>query len=308
MPQGISVSHDAELIGRALHRFKAHELAAICDRLGLGTSALEPFNSKVSYVKDRVLRTPADALVAAVRGIESEMAPYAAEAVRSSEEVPDWLDAYRRLIGRNVDPLEQHIVFASAGKPDLVLKEVPDVHLVDNSGQALIWRTDVPATGLSLADLKAWWADNGDGTLLLPRFQACLGSQPEATVLKYFYGPLLQQTGDSLPVLLPQVWLHYDPLTGRERLGLKALARQRMDFICYLPGPRRVVLEVDGPSHLPKDLKSYGESLQADRALTLRGFLLFRFSVSELEGKGGQDLLTAFFADLFKWSRGQGPP
>lgn len=109
MAREVSVSHQAELIGRALHRFKSHELAAICDRLGLEKSDLEPFNSKVSYVKDRVLSTPADALPAVVRRIQSEMAPYAAEAVRS-EGVPVWLDAYRRLIGRNADPLEQHIV------------------------------------------------------------------------------------------------------------------------------------------------------------------------------------------------------
>lgn len=308
MTLGASISHDADLIARALYRFKSHELCAICGRLGLGPSPLDPGSSKRQYVKSRVMSTDASKLQVSIRMLEAELAPYAAESVRSGEPTPDWLDAYRRLIGRNIDPLEQHIVFASAGKPDLVLREVPDVQLVDHSSQALIWRTDVTDQGLTVADLKAWWVSNGDGSRLVPRFSACLGSKPEETVLNFFYGPLLREAGDSLPALLPQVWLHFDPLTGRERLGLKALARQRMDFICYLPGPRRVVIEVDGPSHLPEDLKSYGESLRADRALTLRGFSLFRFSVTELAGKGGQELLKTFFADLLKWGRSQGPP
>jgi hypothetical protein len=39
---------------------------------------------------------------------------------------------------------------------------------------------------------------------------------------------------DKLPVLLPQVYLHYDPYTKRERGDEKFLERQRMDFLIML--------------------------------------------------------------------------
>jgi hypothetical protein len=45
--------------------------------------------------------------------------------------------------------------------------------------------------------------------------------------------------------LLPEVWLHWDYETARER-GRDALLRFRMDFLLLLPHGQRVVLEVDG--------------------------------------------------------------
>lgn len=54
--------------------------------------------------------------------------------------------------------------------------------------------------------------------------------------------------GASNAPLLPEVWLHWDPRTVKER-GPNALLRFRMDFLLLLPHGTRVVIEVDGKHH-----------------------------------------------------------
>jgi hypothetical protein len=44
------------------------------------------------------------------------------------------------------------------------------------------------------------------------------------------------------PALLPDVWVHWDP---RSRWDEDRLLTQRMDFLIFLPGWRRVVIEID---------------------------------------------------------------
>jgi hypothetical protein len=55
--------------------------------------------------------------------------------------------------------------------------------------------------------------------------------------------------GDRLPALIPQVYLHYDPLMARELPRGKSRIRQRMDYLMLLPGRQRVVVEIDGKQH-----------------------------------------------------------
>ena len=58
--------------------------------------------------------------------------------------------------------------------------------------------------------------------------------------------------GENAPVLIPQVYLHYDPVYAfASSLPRPAspLPRQRMDFLLLLPDRRRVVIEVDGKQH-----------------------------------------------------------
>jgi very-short-patch-repair endonuclease len=109
-----------------------------------------------------------------------------------------------------------------------------------------------------------------------------------------------------LPALLPEVWLHWDPKTARQR-GPEALLRFRMDFLLLLPHSQRVVLEVDGIHHYAspdgkrQDATRYADNMRADRDLKLRGYEVFRFGAAELrERSAAHDVLEPFFADLFR--------
>jgi very-short-patch-repair endonuclease len=108
-----------------------------------------------------------------------------------------------------------------------------------------------------------------------------------------------------LPALLPEVWLHWDPKTVRER-GPHALLRFRMDFLLLLPHSQRVVLEVDGAHHFSgsdgrPDGTKYAASMHGDRDLKLSGYEVFRFGATELQDREqARPLLQKFFTELFR--------
>ncbi len=107
----------------------------------------------------------------------------------------------------------------------------------------------------------------------------------------------------SFDTLLPEVWLHWDPKTARER-GAAALARFRMDFLLLLPGDARVVIEVDGKHHYADDdrrpnPRKYAEMMAADRDLRLAGYEVYRFGAFELRGRAGHAAVERFFRALF---------
>ena len=77
---------------------------------------------------------------------------------------------------------------------------------------------------------------------------ACPTSSPPQRNLFDLYHEIHGDAVPGLPALLPEVWLHWDPKTARER-GSEALLRFRMDFLLLLPHGQRVVLEVDGSHH-----------------------------------------------------------
>ena len=85
---------------------------------------------------------------------------------------------------------------------------------------------------------------------------------------------------------LPEVWLHWDAKTVRER-GADALSRSRVDFLFLLPNDVRVVIEIDdkerytnGDDACPK---KYATMVNTDLLLKLDGFQVFRFGGFELK-------------------------
>lgn len=109
------------------------------------------------------------------------------------------------------------------------------------------------------------------------------------------YGGLL---GDRLPALIPQVYLHYDPYTRRQRGDEQFLARQRMDFLLMLEQGVRIVIEIDGrqhyavsdpqaPGHFIASSQRYAEMVAEDRRLRLAGYEVYLF--------GGHEFLDVDF-------------
>lgn len=108
----------------------------------------------------------------------------------------------------------------------------------------------------------------------------------------------------SLPALLPEVWLYWDPKTVQQR-GRDALLNFRMDFLLLLPHHQRVVIEVDGAHHYSHDGQAasppvYAKTMRGDRDLKLAGYEVFRFGAADLmDPASARALLKDFFADLF---------
>ena len=219
-----------------------------------------------------------------------------------------------QMVGTGATGRPKNLIFASSVKPDLRFRDAVnnDIEIVSDADKVLVYDRSISDTGLRWIDLEDWWAEtNGHvdrkvakGTLYTRLLESLLkNSPPQRLLFKSFYSHF-KEAVPGLPALLPEVWLHYDPKTIRQR-GRDALFRQRMDFLLLISLSTRVVVEVDGIQHYSKssghaDAVSYARMVAADRELRLCGYDVYRFGGSELNpNNGGIGLLTQFFDDLF---------
>jgi very-short-patch-repair endonuclease len=164
-----------------------------------------------------------------------------------------------------------------------------------------------------------------DTTTPYRRLQGSLPANSPPQLL--FFRTFFKTYGDSvhgLPALLPEVWLHWDPVAARAR-SMQAFANHRMDFLMLLPGGRRMVFEIDGKQHYANgdraDPREYAKLTAGTRELQLAGYEVYRFGGSELADEAGQQLVASFFSTLFdvhrvepthpappSGPRGRGPP
>ncbi|MFJ3481506.1 AbiJ-related protein [Streptomyces microflavus] len=192
----------------------------------------------------------------------------------------------------------KNIIFASLGKPDIRFRSSVDndIEIVGGErGHTLVYDREIPAEGLRWRDLHSWWQDTygreGDSDPGEALYQRLLKSLPKNSPgqknLFEAYRTAHPFSADDL-ALLPEVWLHWDPRTVKER-GPEALLRSRMDFLMLLPFGQRVVLEVDGVQHYTRDhghtpdTAKYADMVAADRDLKLREYEVFRFGHDELK-------------------------
>lgn len=219
-----------------------------------------------------------------------------------------------RLIAKHegVTARPKNLIFASPHKPDLRFRDAVnnDIEIVTNAEHVLIYDRPIGHTGLLWRDLQAWWSEArniGDSEhakqTLYRRLRDSLpnNSPPQRLFFESYFAGFGKRVPD-LPALLPEVWLHWDPKTARER-GPEALTRFRMDFLLLLPAGRRVVIEVDGAHHYATDERAdprkYAEMVSADRELRLAGYDVYRFGGAELQVKEDSGRVQAFFAQLF---------
>jgi very-short-patch-repair endonuclease len=211
----------------------------------------------------------------------------------------------------------KNIIFASlTKKPDIRFRSSVDNDIEIVGGRpddTLVYDREVPSAGLRWRDLHSWWQTtrkfSTEKDARVDLYQRLLKSLPTSSPgqinLFKAYHTALSRSVDH-PALLPEVWLHWDPKTVKER-GPEALLRSRMDFLLLLPQGQRVVLEVDGSQHYTRDrgqvpdTAKYAEMVAADRDLKLRGYEVFRFGHDELKRlDDAQALLRQFLPDLFR--------
>lgn len=196
----------------------------------------------------------------------------------------------------------KNLIFASVGeKPELVFRDAVnnDVDIVKHADKVLVFDRPLPSSGLLLwKDLRDWYAelegisDPGSAKEQLYRRlrQAVLGARSpgEYALFQGYYERYGSLLGDRLPALIPQVYLHYDPYTRRQRGDEQFLARQRMDFLLMLEQGVRIVIEIDGRHHYAAQdphepdryiasAQRYAEMVAEDRRLRLMGYEVYRF-------------------------------
>ncbi|MER5639210.1 hypothetical protein ABT095_19895 [Kitasatospora sp. NPDC002227] len=213
----------------------------------------------------------------------------------------------------------KNVIFAATYKPEIVMVDVAQgiIAITKNAEHCLTYDRAITAAGLTMQDLIEWWGRRDENFLLstdsqIARLQARLEascnpkSEPERELLR-FYWQLAERRGfGAMPAILPQVYLHDDPLTqkARDMKGGRVLDSQVRDFMMFLPGGRRVVLEIDGKEHYATqdgrvDASAYAKTARDSRRLTLHGYELYRFGGFEFAAsEEPRKLLGKFFADL----------
>ncbi len=213
----------------------------------------------------------------------------------------------------------KNLIFASNGeKPEIILKDSVnnDIQIVKNEQNCLVYDQPIPERGLLWKDLVEWWSkQKGNNSLdekalkvsLYRRLLASLeDSFPEKVLFKTYMMDVSKEWREKFFALLPQVYLHYDPYTIKQRAnGDKPLKRQRMDFLLLFSNKQRVVIEIDGKQHYSVNNAAspslYAEMVIEDRRLKLAGYEVYRFGgyefVKEDEGKKA---VIDFFSELLR--------
>ena len=166
--------------------------------------------------------------------------------------------------GRGTGRSPRNLIFASLGKPDIRFTSAldNDIEIAERADKVLVYDTPVGNDGLLWRDLLSWWQATqasptrrgGPGSVRADEESLPRDPQDSAPVLAV--PPSVQGQLDEVPALLPEIWMHWDHKTVRER-GENALQNLRMDFLMLLPGDRRVVLEVDGSQHFTREAGPY---------------------------------------------------
>lgn len=213
-----------------------------------------------------------------------------------------------------------NIVFAATMKPDIVLTDVLNhtVQIPVDEDKYLLYDKEVSSNGLTWENLVEWYNQNHlpiDNSLidrLMAAVKNC-GSPIEEQFFNY-YLEIVQELGNSIPALLPQVYLYYDSKVQRERT-IKIFDHQCMDFLMLFSGSQRIVIELDGvqhysdgtvqrpgsqyPCHIASTSK-YASMVSAQREMTLAGYEVYRFGGIEFQNPAqAKNKIRQFFIDLF---------
>jgi len=299
----VPISDLQEAIAEALSVEKAYDLPKVCEFYGLELQEKDdPFHSKRIYVRSRLKNKPEAFLIdLGVKVNES----YHSEKLET---------LMKRFLGAGVTGDVKNLIFAANGpKPELILTDAVNntIELVENAEHCLIYDEPIYQSGLLWFAIVVWWGKkNGYTDLaqaernLYSRLRNSIDSKAETILFYTYFKEFRKKLAERLPALIPQVYLHYDPKTLKERQGSRRIPRQRMDFLILFSNKDRVVIEVDGKQHYTNgDVASpqeYARMVSEDRRLRLLGYEVYRFGGCELsEPQLGQAIVKDFFVKLF---------
>jgi hypothetical protein len=238
-------------------------------------------------------------------------------------------------IATGVSAAPKNLIFASIkAKPDLYFTDAINNDIaIRNNTDALIYDRFLGDSGLLWSTMVEWWQEN-EGLSVPKKAQQELykrlllsvreaTSPGEYTLFDTYYREFPSKVNDQLPALIPQVYLHYDPRTIKERGNNPVLLRQRMDFLMLLDHNVRIVIEVDGKHHYADGEKAsaikYANMVAEDRRLRLAGYELYRFGGAEFSdvtvmdgrytiGPVAKQVAADFFQQLFEKHHIQAKP
>ncbi|MDX2531560.1 hypothetical protein [Streptomyces scabiei] len=299
-----------------------HELPGLCRRLGLDAPDQTDWKGggKAKYVRALLEEHGLAELIDLARKVVEQV---------GSER----LEKELALLGpRGASGGFRNLIFAGTGpKPEMVLDDSVGNYLeiTANAEHWLFYDRPLTSQGLTWRDMLDWWpttsaftsiageVDASDpaalGHTLYKRLFASLpATSPPAQKLFITYCSRYgRPDGLDQPALIPEVHLHYDPYTRRERGGRGPLNRERMDFLLLLPNRVRIVIEVDGKHHYTRQQASpagqeawtaapdlYSVMVAEDRALRLKGYEVYRFGGYELMQSEAEDVVSTFFNRL----------
>lgn len=214
-----------------------------------------------------------------------------------------------------------NIVFAAIEKPVVLMKDVlnQDVQIPVDEDKYLLYDEEVNAGGLTWGELLEWYNSNhlpSDKSFLEKLWDAVrhCGSPIEEQFFS-LYLEIIEEYGNNIPALLPQVYLYYDSKVQKERT-IKIFDHQCMDFLMLFSGSQRVVIELDGVQHYsdrtvrisgsnyPLHIASttlYASMVSAQREMTLAGYEVYRFGGQEFQNSQQAEVMVKqFLIDLFR--------
>lgn len=213
-----------------------------------------------------------------------------------------------------------NIVFAAIKKPDILLTDVLNhtVQIPVNEDKYLLYDKEVATGGLTWKGLLERYSESHFPIekSLDKRLYDAVRHCGSAIEEQFFncYLEFIEEFGDSIPALLPQVYLYYDSKVQKERT-IKIFDHQCMDFLMLFSGSQRVVIELDGVQHYsdgtvqcpgsqyPCPIAStakYASMVSAQREMTLAGYEVYRFGGSEFQDQERVKIMVRqFFIDLF---------
>lgn len=225
-----------------------------------------------------------------------------------------------------VTGVPKNLIFASINtKPDLYFTDAINNDIaIRNDTDALIYDRSLTDSGLLWNTMVEWWQEREclPDIIVAKRelYKRLVLSVREARspgeyALFHTYYNEFKVLGDQLPALIPQVFLHYDPRTMKERGCAPVLLRQRMDMLLLIERNVRIVIEVDGKQHYADGDKAstakYADMVAEDRRLRLAGYELYRFGATEFKdatlsdgkymiGSMAKQVAINFFQQLFE--------
>lgn len=199
------------------------------------------------------------------------------------------------LTKKNAFTKVKYLIFgADKTKPDIIIKNLLDGEFnVINEKDVLVYDNEIGESFL-YKDLDNWWKTVAN------KYKGYHSSLNEIEQkVSDFYKNNYRK--DSHPVLIPQVYMHYDPKNQKFREQYengKVLTFQRMDFLILYKG-KRVIIEIDGKEHFQNSDK-YSKQCKYDRDMKFLGYDVFRLGGAELTDNFDATV-KEFFDNLYNY-------